>query len=342
MTDYYFLKQQNALFAKTAAPFELKKQILRKSVFGLGVYASLFDYGNEIYVLWDRSKGLDLGLCRNKFDEGKRTLHIWLEKCEDILVARHHDMTQTISDGDVFDYAQSCIKKSGKELLIEIANRLQLSFDDNFPGNDLEGVCISSVEKFSWFYEPIFNRNPSDLFSLTDVYYYCLQDDDCLLDVTNKYRLIRDEQQRKEYKTKKFPFCTFSGVFTERKVDFLVKHSNLICFDFDHIGDDSACNDLKSRLIVDTRFQTELLFRSPSGDGLKWIVKVDLSLINEETSKPYTHEEWFNAIATQIEKDYKTKVDPSGKDVSRACFLPYDEDAYINPIYLCRDERYTF
>jgi hypothetical protein len=33
-------------------------------------------------------------------------------------------------------------------------------------------------------------------------------------------------------------------------------------------------------------------------------------------------------------KTYQLEVDKSGKDISRACFLPYDSEVFINPKYL--------
>lgn len=41
-----------------------------------------------------------------------------------------------------------------------------------------------------------------------------------------------------------------------------------------------------------------------------------------------------NAIANYIKEVYKLEVDKSGKDIPRACFLPFDPEAYINPKYL--------
>lgn len=64
-----------------------------------------------------------------------------------------------------------------------------------------------------------------------------------------------------------------------------------------------------------------LLFRSPSGDGLKWVVEIDISR--------YSHLQWFRMIEKYLKEAYNLEVDASGKNVSRACFLPYDPDCYI-------------
>jgi hypothetical protein len=64
----------------------------------------------------------------------------------------------------------------------------------------------------------------------------------------------------------------------------------------------------------------------PSGDGLKWIVEIDL--------KQGSHQENFLAISNYIKQTYNIEVDKSGKDISRACFLPYDKEVFINSKYM--------
>ena len=74
--------------------------------------------------------------------------------------------------------------------------------------------------------------------------------------------------------------------------------------------------ELRNKLLSDEYFETEMLFTSPSGDGLKWIIPIDLEEVN--------HQEYFKAVANYIQSTYGLEVDQSGKDISRACFLPYD------------------
>jgi hypothetical protein len=88
----------------------------------------------------------------------------------------------------------------------------------------------------------------------------------------------------------------------------------------------SNVEEIKQLLLNDEYFETELLFTSPSGDGLKWIVSIDLMKA--------THLEYFNGISNYLLTTYKLKVDASGKDVSRACFVPHDRNCYINPKYI--------
>ena len=80
-------------------------------------------------------------------------------------------------------------------------------------------------------------------------------------------------------------------------------------------------------LIADPCFETQLLFTSPSGDGLKWVVTIEVSEENP-------HEKWFQAIGNYLAETYRLIVDPSGKDVCRACFLPFDGECYCHPSIL--------
>ena len=77
---------------------------------------------------------------------------------------------------------------------------------------------------------------------------------------------------------------------------------------------------------MDEYFETELMFVSPSGDGIKWIIPIDITIATQST--------FFKAVANYIKKTYGLEVDQSGKDVSRACFLPHDAVPFINPKYL--------
>lgn len=68
---------------------------------------------------------------------------------------------------------------------------------------------------------------------------------------------------------------------------------------------------------------TLAVFTSPSGDGLKVLVRVD--------SDQKDHKLAFQQIAEHFDKVTGVKCDPSGKDITRLCFFSYDPDAYSNP-----------
>lgn len=138
----------------------------------------------------------------------------------------------------------------------------------------------------------------------------------------NACRDGRSSDSAKKFKANNFDYCTFSGTFTSRSDKALIQHSGLLCVDFDHLKDVST---LFQRLLNDEYFDTQLLFRSPSGDGLKWIIPIDTTTA--------THADFFRAIANYIQQTYGIEADKSGKDISRACFLPHDPQAFINSRY---------
>jgi hypothetical protein len=205
----------------------------------------------------------------------------------------------------------------------------------------------NNVPVFSFFKAPVSNTKPHKVVSLLQIYNAIKGD--YYKERTEKLRAIlsplsfrrgiggegefsprscgegsgeRSAQARK-FKATNFDYCTFSGVFTSRNDKALVKHSGLLCVDFDHLQN---LSDIKSRLLADEYFDTQLLFVSPSGDGLKWIISIDTAAM--------PHGDYFAAIANYIVQTSGVAVDKSGRDLSRACFLPHDPQAFINPQFV--------
>jgi hypothetical protein len=174
---------------------------------------------------------------------------------------------------------------------------------------------------FSFFKAPVRNTIPHKSISLIDAYNYIVGD--YAKQRTEKLRDIKDPKQVRQYKASTFDYCTFSGMFQTRNDKALISHSGLLCIDFDHL---QSVDLLRNQLLQDEYFDTQMLFVSPSGDGLKWIISID-------TAKT-SHSEFFVAVASYILQTYGVAVDKSGRDISRACFLPHDPQAFINPIYL--------
>ena len=137
--------------------------------------------------------------------------------------------------------------------------------------------------------------------------------------ITEDLRVITDVKEARKFKANRFDYVTFSGVFEKRNDSNLLQHSNLLTIDFDHLDN---LQELKTQLLNDEYFETEMLFTSPSGDGLKWIIRIDILEVS--------HSEYFIAVANYIKQTYNIEVDQSGKDVSRACFLPYDPTAFLH------------
>lgn len=118
----------------------------------------------------------------------------------------------------------------------------------------------------------------------------------------------------KDFK-KKLPVVLFSGEFESRNDEALTRHSQFIVLDFDHIDVEAS----KSLMATDPYVYS--CWVSPSGDGLKALVKV---------TNPERHRDHFRALRTYFAKTYDLEVDESGINESRACFESYDPDIVIN------------
>lgn len=306
-----------------------KTDILLATHYGLGIYAHILRqyYPNETVL---HLVGRDCGLCRNPFVNNEPTLHIWLVSPRPAIIggateeAHHEDLSSTIPDGDAFTFAEHHYHLSGDDLLVKLVDDMNLhSMNDNAIIETGYAVaepcaCLSSIPSFSFFRAPISNTFPHKSINLLDAYHYLIGH--FARNRTLTLRGITDAQQARRYKANNFDYCCFSGIFSTRSDKALICHSGLMCIDFDHLPDP---NDLFRRLLLDEYFDTQLLFRSPSGDGLKWIIPVDL--------EEYNHGDYFHAVSTYILQRYMVQIDKSGRDISRACFLPYDPNAFINP-----------
>ena len=182
------------------------------------------------------------------------------------------------------------------------------------------GVKEGELLSFSFFRKPIRNTEPLRCIGIPDIYRYIVGP--YAKKQTEMLRSIMDKDQARKYKAENFDFCTFSGIFHTRNKDGLLQQSDLLCIDFDHVADIPS---LHEKLLNDPCFETELLFHSPSGDGLKWIIQV--------FRKGWEHSRFFNAVFNYLVANGYPEPDKSGSDVSRSCFIPYDPEAYINPKY---------
>jgi hypothetical protein len=142
---------------------------------------------------------------------------------------------------------------------------------------------------------------------------------------TDQLRSITDPKAAKIFKSKNFDYATFSGTFSYRSDDKLIIHSKLICIDLDHLGSDLQ----RVRSIVNSDPLTIMSFISPSGDGLKVIFCIE--------PEKYSQEFYYRAISKYLSNKcgLSQEIEPSCKDVSRACFLLCDPSAYLN-LNFCR------
>lgn len=177
--------------------------------------------------------------------------------------------------------------------------------------------------RFHFYEGNIWNTRPTAEWTIEQAYNYITLDMGATQN-TLWLRGLPTKKDRDNYKATHLAYCTFSGTFSKRKNDCLIKHSGLLCLDFDHLGE--RLQEAKKLLIEDEVLSLRLLFRSPSGDGLKAVVAIDPT--------KGEHEKWYCAYSAYLTEKYNLIADPACKDVSRACFLPHDGDCYINKEFI--------
>ncbi|WP_348800553.1 VapE domain-containing protein [Flavobacterium adhaerens] len=146
---------------------------------------------------------------------------------------------------------------------------------------------------------------------------------------TGKYRhaivylrksLSENKMEAYEKAKKSLPAFTPSGKFVGgRKMEFLTEYSNCIILDIDKLNPEQLKN--ASHLANQSEF-TFASFISPSGNGLKILVKINSDKTN--------HKETFLKVQAHYESVLKLEIDKSGKDITRLCFYSWDENLYHN------------
>lgn len=137
-------------------------------------------------------------------------------------------------------------------------------------------------------------------------------------ELIEKIRATDNKEVRNQLKLK-LPSIIFSGEFKERNAKGLLKHSGLMVLDFDNYPTELAMlHDLK-KLCKIKHFV--MLFISPSGNGIKGVIKVSKELTKE------THPKVYKAFQKQYKFQY---LDEITNNVDRVCFESYDPTIYVN------------
>lgn len=126
-------------------------------------------------------------------------------------------------------------------------------------------------------------------------------------------RIVTDKEKRNKLKAELKSVC-FSGEFSRRSAKNIIRHSGFACLDFDDV-EDAVC-------LRDSLQDNEYIysaFISPSGNGVKALVKVPKDIAN--------YKKYYEAIC----ETFDSKLDTKTKDISRVCYESYDPDLFINP-----------
>ena len=137
--------------------------------------------------------------------------------------------------------------------------------------------------------------------------------------IKDRIKLVRDlpmveyKRQRQEI----IPLFTSSGVFNPRNDSGIKTHSQIVCLDYDRLGD--SVDTLKEQVSKYSFVYGAI--KSLRGDGIKIFCKVD------KPTRQQNHKAVYYALATLMNLG---KVD-SASALSQLCYFSVDESPYFNP-----------
>jgi len=126
---------------------------------------------------------------------------------------------------------------------------------------------------------------------------------------------------------RKLPYVT-CGIFNPpyRRTEHFASIEVFI-LDVDHISEKGlTADELKEKLKSDPRI--ELMFESPGGDGLKLLFR-----LSEKCFDAVKYSMFYKVFSQAFSQQYNLDqvLDTRTSDVTRACFISMDEQAYFNP-----------
>jgi len=169
-----------------------------------------------------------------------------------------------------------------------------------------------SEEIFSFFSNGIKNTIPNDEINISKFLKIIKEENPLIEQIRNE-----SDKDKRDLLKSKLSYITFGGTFEKRANDKLKQGSGLVCLDYDGLQN---IEETKQKLMKNE--YTYCVFVSPSGKGLKLLVKIPEVKNNEE----------YKSRWSSIAHHYNiTETDESTKDISRACYLSYDTNPYFNP-----------
>lgn len=129
------------------------------------------------------------------------------------------------------------------------------------------------------------------------------------------------------------PNLKISGIFTQKNIQGLVKHSDLICMDFDRLDKFGLTVEQVKNKLKKFPF-AYAIFTTISGNGLAMVVQTKITLPGMETGKEVVNRHY--KIYAQIRKHLidcygiPEMIIDDTKDVTRFRAITYDPDLWVN------------
>jgi hypothetical protein len=133
---------------------------------------------------------------------------------------------------------------------------------------------------------------------------------------------LKDAKAEIDRCKKALPGILFSGEFSERNGGSLKQASGVLCVDIDAKGNEAVLKDAQTRSRIEDDPYTLAAFTSPSGTGLKVLVRIPTSC---------SHLAAFEAARDHFKTQFDLQVDDACSDISRICFTSYDPDLIARP-----------
>lgn len=134
---------------------------------------------------------------------------------------------------------------------------------------------------------------------------------------------------KKKYDVEKtlLPSVTFSGLFNNRRTIETIQEYNTLCvIDIDHVSD-ANIQELLRNFYFDPYIISYWL--SPSGRGIKGLVKFKYLTYHDGLSYNDCHRYAFSLLNKYMQSKYNTDIDKSGSDITRLCFISSDSNLVI-------------
>ncbi|MCD4833847.1 MAG: hypothetical protein K8R31_08645 [Bacteroidales bacterium] len=149
---------------------------------------------------------------------------------------------------------------------------------------------------------------------------------------TNKLRNYVRTDNKEMYDThkKRLAAVTFCGTFEVRKKVNLKVYNEILVLDIDKLDNDEL-KRVKSVLFRDNFIFS--FWESPSGNGIKGLIKLEYLNLKEEYDQNNIHGFAFNVISKYFLESYDIELDESGKDITRLCFLSHDPNIAVKESY---------
>jgi len=144
-------------------------------------------------------------------------------------------------------------------------------------------------------------------------------------DLIEQIRKESSKEKQNLLKRNLTSYC-FSGTFRQRTDEGIIQHSGFICLDYDKFETTELLNE--SRKLLMASEYTYCLFISPSGKGLKQIVKVPAEV--------KYHRAYFKALDKHFNHP---NFDKGCINESRVCYESYDKDIFVNNNSIIFDKR---